>query len=167
MINSSNVAFGWMLDTGGMISRAVAGNDNYPGIGVWPISISELKNLSPYNYNDFYKLNRLTIGGDPTPEYDIYSYSLPGGKYGKFIMMQESDSNNDSIYQTPRNNYKISYSSPFFNLADSKGLQYKFKSLGNYEAQPGMFSWNLSSVHDQITGKERLSVVFNVSPKLG
>ena len=90
---ASWVGYGWALQAGGVISRQLIGKPDEDGILNAPlnttINVNEVNETNCLqNYTDLLAYVDNTRDGS----YDIFSFSLPGGKSGKFILVPDAAS---------------------------------------------------------------------------
>ena len=142
---ASRVGLGWALSAGGVVSRTVMGKADEGDLGYFSSDIDEFF-LSNGNPNEdfeciesdsdpvaiarFEKLKRLATGqSDAEP--DLFNYSLPNGKSGKFLFDR-----NRVIHKFEENDIKIE--NPFSNslqsptswkIIDSDGTVYLFDKI--------------------------------------
>lgn len=101
---ASKVGLGWVLNSGGMISRSIVNGDDFEnGTGYYSYHTNEDPELLQFSSTITDQLLQygrvdcdVTIFGntfDPTTPYDgepdQYNYSLPNGKSGKFILRRD------------------------------------------------------------------------------
>lgn len=143
----------WALGGTGAISRTIKGYPDYIGYSVNGERRFNTKVSVPHYKPDFYDLygttgpqnvhmdgsNSAFLDGvtdsnlnlDLHPgeykdtEHDIYSYSLPSGKNGKFIWRQETESDNDEIWKGYTMPYEPIQVAPA-RIIDEDGVTYQF-----------------------------------------
>lgn len=157
----TNVALGWTLDYGGMVSRTIYGRADYNSnidletysADNYPLQTHVINNYCGTGSNE--GLNRLAKKSNgPDTQYDIYNYNLNSGEGGTFIITGIS---NDitNFTQIGRTSVKIAYGSGgsygSYDITNDKGVVYKFgydnyhKSY-NAEDYGAPSSWLLSQV---------------------
>lgn len=143
----------WVLDGAGFISRTIKGYPDLESGSDYKSRAFNAKVSNP-NYNpDFYDLYGTTGTQHPSyygnnsaftsgvvdynlnlelqrgeykdTEHDIYSYSLPSGKSGKFIWKKEESSTNDEIWKGYTMPYEPIRASPA-RIIDENGITYSF-----------------------------------------
>ena len=141
------LGIGWTLNCGGFISRVVndipdeAWQSPVPYIDPWCQDPTYCSSGEPTYYDWYYNLVANTWDWKP----DIFSYSLPNGKSGKFIMRKNTS---NELYATtiPYDPIKVHFSEPRIGtynrhlvdtiiITDTDGSKYWFgKGLNNSEA---------------------------------
>ncbi|GAA3773352.1 hypothetical protein [Flavobacterium ginsengiterrae] len=169
----------WVMNIGGFISREVRGypderNDHKQGIVSesyspdWMTLYGGTNDENYLNNNYIFQTQDLTAIGRPgvygkyeDTEYDIFTFSLPNGKTGKFIL-KDINGNKTAAFM-PYQPYKVSftseglYSSRLYitalELTDDLGYVYQFgksdSNKANYEVDQEYYSincWVLNSI---------------------
>ncbi|MBO9657862.1 MAG: RHS repeat protein [Chitinophagaceae bacterium] len=130
----SNIASGWVLDVGGLISRAVKGkaDEQYAR----PINFMEAAQVDQNNYDHVLYLENLMLQGPYDAEYDKFAYSFLD-KNGSFLINEEGDGNYVAHpYPYVPYKFKVQIAAPTasgqhksisgIDIIDDKGIGYKF-----------------------------------------
>ena len=95
---TNNIGIGWVLDTGGEISRTIYGapDDEAPRLDD-PTFFEGTTDFGPIDQTVWQNAEKLfkCISGEIDSEYDIFNYSFPGGS-GKFIMTENATNSYDA-----------------------------------------------------------------------
>lgn len=117
---ASRVGMGWALSATGVVSRTILGIEDEDPNGYLN---------TDYNYTLNSVVNNVSLG-DADGEPDLWSYSLPGGISGKFIINKSID----TIIQYPRTDIKIEISGndlEEFTIITPDGTKYILGQAGN------------------------------------
>lgn len=135
--------FGWTLDAGGIVSRKLKGEPDEAHHPWLPVKAETERNYA--YYSDFMP-PYITAGGfkKKENEFDIFSYSLPSGKSGKFVIKTENGQNGQKktvrAVTIPYDPVKIEFPPEVGNLnhtlkylkiTDTDGTQYYFGNIFN------------------------------------
>lgn len=128
----SNVATGWIIDVGGLVSRTIMGKPD-KRVPMFNVDSLEAGYLTETDEEDFKILQRLACGQLVNTvldsEYDIFSYRF-NDNVGKFVVGRF-----DEVIKFPHNSLKIEpewagHLIQKIDIYDDKGVQYRFgKSL--------------------------------------
>lgn len=153
---ASWVGLGWSLNAGGIITRNVIGRADEAGILNTPldttINASDASSEAVCA-NTYFKLEQYNNGLWDTG-YDIFSFSLPNGKSGKFILRPTS-SLGSMVMLMPYERIKIEYTRAAgsgalmqFKIIDEDGIVYTFadREVTDTGNNPVVSAWQLTSV---------------------
>lgn len=179
---ASWVGLGWALQAGGVISRNIVGKPDEDGILNTPlntnINISESNNtICSQSFSDLiaYVDNVRDRG------YDIFSFSLPGGKSGKFILIPDAASSSQATTM-PYSRIRIAFTRTAigapgsasyissFTLTDEDGTQYLFDQREGMSSTSGgtnqqyTSNWQLSSIRG-LGPQDEVRFVYAATPE--
>jgi hypothetical protein len=126
----SNVGTGWVLNAGGYISKSNNGRPDE--MNTFPNRNINAEQIDPVNnQNDYEFLQAIVTNGSPLDlEKDVYSYNLPFGASGKFIV--KNYTNSECLF-FPRVPYKFTRNllnnQHSYEITTDDGIKYIFADL--------------------------------------
>lgn len=140
---ASWAGLGWSVQVGGQVSRTIVGRPDESSFLSWTNNY----NVDTYDFCNNIPYKEQTIAGTNDREPDLFSYSFPGAS-GRFVLRQGGQ----PPLLFPESAIKISRSSNYYDIVDTKGTMYRFGSDWGGGASGAKESMSVSSGSFSMTG---------------
>jgi YD repeat-containing protein len=158
---ASSVGQGWVFNGGGVITRSIAGMDDYSPDNGYMHQVYPLKAIVEGQYGTTEQQLRLKqiINGQYDGEPDVYYFNI-GGLSGKFFYNQETQ----TFLQSPMQDITITHDNQLLTwvLTDKNGIAYSFAHVEtNAQGSTTKTAWHISGIEDTKTHSQ---ITFQYEP---